>query len=78
MTRHEVFNADGQVIESYDLTPEEEKERNFLLRASAYPTLTDQIEALWKAVEGTAIAAHPAAKAILDKIAAVKAQFPTK
>lgn len=45
------------------------------LRAKEYPDIGDQLDALWKMLR-TQAQADPEAKAMLDKIDAVKARFP--
>lgn len=48
-------------------------------RRYAYPNIGDQLDAIWKILDGAGLlSADPQVKAIHDKVNAVKARFPKK
>jgi hypothetical protein len=46
------------------------------LRASTYPSIGDQLDAIWKVLEAASVPLPPEAAEMLKRIKAVKARFP--
>lgn len=45
-------------------------------RRKAYPSLADQLDAVWKHISAQPGPKQPDVQAMLDKVAAVKARYP--
>lgn len=45
-------------------------------RAAAYPSVGEQLDALWKAIKASGVKLPADAQAVFDKVEAVKTQFP--
>lgn len=48
------------------------------MRRAAYPSIADQLDALWKHIAAQAGTKDPAVQTMLDTITAIKARYPKR